>query len=804
MARIPVPSKVIRGFQYTVENDFTGGLKTEFTGLNFPENACTSTSNCTFFHTGAVFRRNGFDVETNGVGRAQDRTNKAISSFVWTNAGGDGNTKLFVTQVGNTLSFYNITTASTAAPLSAQLLVSSINISAFQTPTGSSSSVECQYASGNGYLFVFHPNLEPFYCIYSAGAVSAFQITVQTRDFLGVPEPGVPDTFRPLALSAEHQYNIQNQGWATGPAWSASSGDNIATVFNGGTQIHFPAGLLSITNVAAGIVGVTVGQTVTVTSNLFVFPSTNIGTLTTTGIVNSYVGTTLTINAAASNIVNQPTFGATWPGTESTIVVPTSSTGQTTAWHTAIGNYPSNSDVWWTFKNSTGVFDPTNTVNNVTVGGPAPKGRYTLNTFVQQKTAISGIAGLTDVTTNLRPKTGTWFQGRVWYAGVDDSFGPSGDEPFSTWTENIYFSQIVIGTSQFGRCYQLNDPTDETLFDILPSDGGVITIQGSGSIYKLFPITNGLIVFAANGIWFITGSTGIGFTATDYTISKISEIQSISATSYINVLGYPVFWNEEGIYSVGLESQQQGISVNSLTLNTIKQFYDVIPLQSKKFARGSYNPITGQVQWIYRSTNESDVTSRYAFDSALTFSMFSQAFYPWTLPTTGPTIHDVTYIVGPGGVSSPLPIFKYLTSAFTLGTYFFGFGEEKDNVNWKDWVVAGFPTDYTSFFVTAYKLHGDAKRKFQPMYVFMYSDNAQNTAYKFNGKWNFAISGNSGKYSVEQVIYNTVNVNNFSKLYRRHRLRGRGTVLQLQIASVSGKPFHIDGWAMEETQSSGV
>jgi len=617
MPRIPVPSKVIRGFQYTVENDFTGGLKTEFTGLNFPENACTQTQNCTFFHTGAVFRRNGFDLELNSGLRQQDRTNSALSSFVWTNAGGDGNTKLFVSQVGSTLSFYNITTASIASPLSTQVLVSTVDLTSFQI--NSPAAIECTYATGNGYLFVFNANCEPFYCTFASNKVTGYLITVQTRDVIGVnPEPGNPlDTFRPTALNSEHQYNLQNQGWTSAAAWVANS----TTIVTGtiGPNISVPIGLVTF-SVQAGISGVSIGQSVVVSGIAHASTGGATFPLTAAGLVNSYSGTTMVLNvssassvAISDNIINAENW---------TIQPPT--TGQISIWHTAIGNYPSNSDVWWQFKSANGNFSttvtdgPTTTLANVTLSSPAPKGSYILNAFTQQRSAVSGISGITDVNATTRPRVGAWFQGRIFLAGVDAVFPSSGDEPFYTWTENIYFSQIATSPNQFGRCYQINDPSSETLFDLLPSDGGIITIQGSGSIYRLVPITNGMLVFAANGIWFISGSQGIGFSATDYTVSKISAIQSISSTSYVDILGYPMFWNEEGIYTIGLDSQAQGISVNSITLNTIKQFYDAIPVQSKKFARGSYNPITGQVQWIYRSTNESDITSRYNFDSALT------------------------------------------------------------------------------------------------------------------------------------------------------------------------------------------
>jgi hypothetical protein len=49
----------------TTENNFTKGLITEATGLNFPENAATSTDNCQYTLIGDVTRRLGIDREVN-------------------------------------------------------------------------------------------------------------------------------------------------------------------------------------------------------------------------------------------------------------------------------------------------------------------------------------------------------------------------------------------------------------------------------------------------------------------------------------------------------------------------------------------------------------------------------------------------------------------------------------------------------------------------------------------------------------------------------------------------------------------
>lgn len=209
----------------SVMNSFTGGLKTEFTGLNFPENACTDTDNCIFTLIGDVVRRPGIDYETNYSTSLLNRL-EAISSFVWTNAGGDGNSKLYVLHTGNVLSFYDITNSTSASPLSAKKLSSVIDLSAFISggPFGADH-YECQFASGNGYLFVFNQATDPVICTYLGGLVTATSISIKVRDLEGISETGIDDADRSGVLTTNHHYNLLNQGW----------GGNSASLPSGGT-----------------------------------------------------------------------------------------------------------------------------------------------------------------------------------------------------------------------------------------------------------------------------------------------------------------------------------------------------------------------------------------------------------------------------------------------------------------------------------------------------------------------------------------------------------------------------------------
>lgn len=759
--------------QTTLTNNFIGGLKTEFTGLNFPENSATDTDNCIYTLIGEVTRRAGFDYEKNFVQTTVDPTGKALSKYKWNNVGGDGSTQIVVQQIGNILNFYKSSSATTAMPLSATKLISSVNLSLFIVAgsTADPSVTECQYADGNGYLFVYHPVLEPFYCTFNADVVTPNQIVVKVRDFNGVPEPGVDTNVRPSFITVAHNYNLINQGWTQGNLYFAN--DNVSTY---GSSLGI-AGF----SVEPGLANVVNGQVVNIVNKA-------IGGVAT-GVVVGYVGTLLTINVTA---IYYPGFTATGGWT----IYPLNASLIDT-WHSQVGNYPSNADVWWRFKDTTGTFKPLTTVSGVTLGsGPAPKGFCILNAFNEQRSIAGGVVGITPINTNLRPTTGTWFQGRVWYTGVNASAPAAGNHNYYTWTENIYFSQTITDTTQFGFCYQTNDPTSESLFDLLPTDGGIITIQGSGSIYKLFPIQNGLLVFAANGIWFITGSQGIGFAANDYTITKISSVQSISSTSFVNVLGFPMFWNEEGIYTVIPSQQGGGLSVENLAIGTILSFYSEIPLESKKFARGDYNPVDFVVQWVFRSTDGTTVTSKYQFDKILNINTSNKAFYPYSF-SGNVKLHDVIYVAGPGGSASPDPVFKYLVSD-TLNKFTFA---EENNFKYVDWFAFdGVGVDYNSFFVTGYRIHGQGTRKWQPGYLYMYTSN--NSSYKIQNIWDYANTPDSGRWSAIQLV---TNFNpNYDINIRRHRLRGHGYVNQIKVISMFGKPFNIQGWTVYELQNTGV
>lgn len=161
-----------------------------------------------------MHRRAGIDFEQDYNSRLISLPGKAVSTYKWNNVGGDGSTQIVVVQAGDTIWFFRSSSATTSAPLSTTLLNSQVLLGPFGTGSADLTVTECQYADGNGYLFIFSPAITPIYCTYNNGVITANAIPIKIRDFLGVPETIATNT-RPTSITTAHNYNLFNQGWST-------------------------------------------------------------------------------------------------------------------------------------------------------------------------------------------------------------------------------------------------------------------------------------------------------------------------------------------------------------------------------------------------------------------------------------------------------------------------------------------------------------------------------------------------------------------------------------------------------------
>jgi len=691
-----------------VENNFRNGLVTQATGLNFPENACTDTINCIFNFDGSVSRRPGLDFEDDFTTKSIDRNNAVVSAYFWKNVAGTGTVSVVVQQVGNKLYFYE---SDGSGSISGGAIVSTITLTSVSgAPTPETA--ECQYANGNGKLFVTHPYCDPFFIVYdvTTSTPTATTINIKIRDFEGDTTDSLGIDERPTAsrtsMTKAHLYNLYNQGWKRSAlvAWDART------------------------------------------------------------------------------------------------------------------DMPSNADIQWTFYGTNDTFDVSNIHDTTTGNSLAPKGYYITSLYDTTRNELVSADDQTTVTTvvetetgPVRPSTCEFFAGRIFFAGITAN-------KFNT---NIYFSQIVQRDAQYGYCYQSNDPTSMTTFDLLPDDGGVISIPDAGTILKLIATPGGLVAFAQKGVWLITGSTGIGFTAVDYTVIKLSSIKTLSHTSFVDVLGTPCWWTAEGIYTISSEANGPP-SVKSLTFDRIKAYYDNISLSSKITARGVFNYITNVVQWIFKTEATGNINEDYEYDNILNLNMATGAFYPWSITDSPVKINSILLLDGTFGAQTSndviddsanlviddssnqviaftatttgvVPAISYLVSYPDSGSYKFTFASAR-NTNYLDWLsYDSIGSDFSSSFTSGYKLRGQALRKWQANWLRLYSRNTSPTQFSVRGLWDYATSEDTNRWSNPQIISH--NATDYATVSKRVKMRGHGLTLQFMVESVTGFPFELVGWS---------
>ena len=482
--------------------------------------------------------------------------------------------------------------------------------------------------------------------------------------------------------------------------------------------------------------------------------------------------------------------------------------------------YPANSDVWWLMKNVTAQFTSVWRGNTNRGSTHAPQGHYILDPFFKDRSSVSGIVGISVVSIDSRPTSVAFYGGRTWFAG----------QKGADINDNIFYSQIIEDPQNIGKCHQHNDPTSEDLSGLLPTDGGVVVISDIGNVLKLVPFQDSLLIFASNGTWAISGTDG-GFRADDFAVRKLSSVNILSSKSLVEVDGSPVWWGDYGIYTVQTDPASGIPVVSSLTDTTIKSFYDDIPILSKRYVQGTYDPLNRKVMWVYNTAAPSAGVDRFRYNRILNLDLELGAFYPWSIEELASDTPQVSGITSVPPISSSTSTFNVVDSAgdqvvdSSLNNVVANIGvltstsnaiklltvlldgatyevtlSEFNNTTLKDWVSEDATgVEYRSFLLTGYELFGDITRFKQAPYVYTHlkdNDDFSNHSLFLQGRWDFSTSGNSGKYTTNFQAYRDVGNSDTGVLITRHKFRGKGRALQLNFESDAAKDFNILGWAL--------
>ena len=553
------------------------------------------------------------------------------------------------------------------------------------------------------------------------------------------------------------------------------------------------------------------------------------------------------------------------------------------------GVYPSNSDIQSLGKDADDVFDPTLMIKQDFGNSPAPKGRTIINAFSrgssrQQQADVfivannpaaefgfnytfeddtnyfisldaSNFATLLEDLEESRISVSAAYSGRVFYSGVQ-SVVTNPDPKSPDYTGFIFFTKLISSVKDLGECYQEADPTSEQISDLIASDGGFIQIPDAANIFKLVPTDRSLLVLAENGVWEITGDTDSGFSALGYQVNKVGSIGALSPTSIVEVEGTVVFFAEGGIYTLAYDQQSGYLRPQNISASTIQTFYSAIPSVARKFAKGSFDPETRRISWMYSDdAGYTGVTDKYNYNRELIFDTLLQAFYTNTIDRISLDVESpklAGFVVTPqfvvGDYADPVIVngvdveanavevtvtqdvfnratsfTKYLTIVpNTTGNLQFTFSSYR-NGSFTDWFTYdGTGQNYVSDLVTGFEIAGDASKWKQSPYV-SFHFNRTETGFEDDGSgglvatnpsgcfvttyWDFADHVNSGKiqpaFQAYRLLRNYIPTGvgdtfNYgqSVIVTKNKIRGKGKALSMQITSEDGKDMDLLGWSV--------
>lgn len=198
-------------------NGFVKGLITEASELTFPKDASYDELNCILLQTGNRRRRLGVDFLEDHIASSftVDNTNldtMAIFTYTWKGVANKGDKNFLCVQLGDIIYFYDFS----IDPIFSGLKEFTIDLSDYLSPYATvSKNTRVSFASGKGALFIASPMIEVLKVEYDEEAddITVEEIIIKIRDFDGV-EDGLEVDEYPNTLSAEHEYNLKNQGWA--------------------------------------------------------------------------------------------------------------------------------------------------------------------------------------------------------------------------------------------------------------------------------------------------------------------------------------------------------------------------------------------------------------------------------------------------------------------------------------------------------------------------------------------------------------------------------------------------------------
>lgn len=430
------------------------------------------------------------------------------------------------------------------------------------------------------------------------------------------------------------------------------------------------------------------------------------------------------------------------------------------------------------------------------------------------------VTGLTEDRTPGGASALAQYSGRVWYAGFSGEV-VGGHKKSPRMSSYVLFSKVVQEPSDVNLCYQAADPTSVDDPDIADTDGGFIKIDGAYNIKALIPVETSLFVLAENGVWRVVGVDENTFTATSYSVSKLSNEGCISPKSAIVANKSLAYWGKDGIYQVSTD-QVGTWQVTNITQDNIQTYYDVISKTDKETAVGFYDSDNLSVRWVWGELESHEYSSELVLNFRYSAFTKNQINLPNSIAGVvglvggqnieGNPLADVideagnTVTDGTENVQVPSAIIQRgATEAFyhvvisTGSPISYSFGRYNRPDTPYDWERYGEATDSPALLLTGSITGGDARLRKNIPYLSVYfektDDAERDSKCVLTAQWNWTNSFTDKKWTSPRQIYRPSSKDGVGNLFStRNKIRGSGKSVAFRFESVPGSGMHLYGW----------
>lgn len=534
--------------------------------------------------------------------------------------------------------------------------------------------------------------------------------------------------------------------------------------------------------------------------------------------------------------------------------------------HSATAQYPPNNMQWFRGQDITttppGGFNPV-ILDQISFGNTlAPRGSVTINALTGSKDHIPtqsptfpvlNFNGKYDEPSTTGFETVAFYAGRVWLAGDTNLKRSNG----------VYFSATLRKISDSGVFMQVGDPTSEYLSDLLATDGGVIYITGADRIIKLIPFGAGILVFAHNGVWMISGDgTGGGFTANNFTIQQVSSTGLIGPNALSASDQALFYFSQNSVIGVTLPAQGTIPIVQDIGRQKVFTFYNKINRDARTNARAVYDEISKKIFFFYLDEPTYSYPSfQTAYNKMLILDTRTGSFTKYSFTVT--IASGSTFFALSGGFTDRYPVqpeqidlvyrgvdqvlvgtdnvVTFEPSALSenfINNYRVIVSDAANqcvqilqfyDLGFTDFATMGAnATDYVSYAQTHPETLGDLQRDKQATYVhtfftrtedgFLTNPDGNLTASRpskctFQGQWDWQNTATGNRWSRVQQAYrykrpytptgpsDTYDTGE-GVIHTKLKVRGEGRALSCLYTSVTGYDFELLGFSIPYTANS--